>query len=294
MKKSTILFLLVTALCITLLPTLAFADMGPKPSVTIKFDESYTDFYVTLIAPEDCLWGPWQPVKDWDRETWDYNEQYTPDFDVLKKFSEYVDTNGYLFVGEFAQVDDGTFKWGYHPPEKFKILTYFPDTDSFAVSESIEQYAFNSGFIAQIDRANGTLKAERHYNYWGEIFSFFCRLLFTLAVEIGVAFVFKYRERDQFTLICFVNGLTQVALNVVLSIVLYTSGYLAFIITYFLAEIVVFIVEAIVYAVALNKIGTKRPVWKHLLYAFLANLLSFALGMGLSAILSLIPNIVIF
>ena len=86
------------------------------------------------------------------------------------------------------------------------------------------------------------------------------------------------------------NVITQVILNVFLNLVNYTSGSLAFILMYINAEIIVFVIEAVIYAGILPEPaeGEKPKRGKAVLYALTANAVSFALGF---AIAWLIPGI---
>lgn len=53
------------------------------------------------------------------------------------------------------------FKWTYYPPQRFKILVYFPETDSFAVSGIYERYAFDSYY--KVDAGDIELKPSSTY-----------------------------------------------------------------------------------------------------------------------------------
>ena len=77
--------------------------------------------------------------------------------------------------------------------------------------------------------------------------------------------------------------------NVGLNIINYNSGSMAFSIFYVLLEIVVFILEAILYCTLLKKASiTKKKNWYYVLYSFIANLVSFVAGM---IIANVIPGI---
>ncbi len=291
MKKRNIFVLIVVTLLIALcLPTVAFADTGPKRSVTIFFKgEMSQDFYVTLLG-KDYYFGPHQP---WDESEQDYSNCDPEELAIHRKFASYVADDYYVYYSHYEHFDSDntTFTWGYYPPDPFKILIYFADADTFVVSEECEGYAFASEFNARID--GDVIKVQRNgWNYVREIGEFFLRLLFTLAVEIGIAFAFGYKERNQLAVILFANMVTQVILNIVLAVTMFHSGALSFALTYVLGEMVVFVVEAVAYGIFLNKVGTKKPIAKHLLYAFVGNLFSFAMGIGITLLLSFIPRII--
>ncbi len=287
MKKSLICILVTIIVAVALVPTVAFADMGPKPSVKV-FVETEQPFYITLLSEKDYF-GPHQ-VWDGDEENIPYNKGST-EYNVFKKFANYVDKDGFVFLQDFEYYPNHhLYAWGYYPPDPFKVLVYLPNSDTFAVSEVCQSYAFNSRFSANINE-DGTITVKKDYSAFTDVLGFFVRFLFTLAIEIGLAFAFGYKDKNQFTLIAVINMLTQLALNIALTIVIYKSGSLAFFFAYVIAEIIIFAMEAVLYAILLNKIGPKHKIIKHVLYAILANGLSLAFGLVLSFVLSLIPTL---
>ena len=101
----------------------------------------------------------------------------------------------------------------------------------------------------------------------------------TIAIELGIALLFGLRSRRVFRFIVIVNIITQVALNIFLSVLNYHMGFMMFVVFYVLFEIIVFIIEAIVYVAFLKNEVSKL---KLIIYAFVANLVSIILGMALA------------
>lgn len=144
MKKKILFILLCFTIALIIMPTTAYADIGPKPSVVIDFegleDQSY---YVTLLS-EVSSTGPHSVLGESPN-----NQRYhkgDEEYTIWQKFLSYEDKDEFYFLQYFENcTDTSEFTWGYYPPPKFKILLYFPEQDSFAVSEDIyEQYAFDS------------------------------------------------------------------------------------------------------------------------------------------------------
>lgn len=281
MKKAR--FILLFALILMLMfPSAAYGDMGPKPSVVIDFIglEGKT-YYVTLLSKVKST-GPYSAVND-NRRSYDLYREDDKDYDIFLKFAEYEDNDGFYFLQFFKDCSQTQqFSWTYYPPEEFKILIYFPDTDSFIVSDkSYERYAFDSYFIATV--SGSTVSVVKSYDYTNETISLIVRIVLTIASESGVALLFGFRERRQIRFIILVNLITQVMLNVALNIINYQSGEMAYIMFYILLEILVFIIEAIIYNRYLRGQSIKEvPKWKPGLYAFAGNGLSFILGIYLS------------
>lgn len=164
---------------------------------------------------------------------------------IWEKFLSYQDADQYFFLQEWWDCSEShQLCWSYFPPQKFKILLYFPEQDTFYVSYPYEQYAFLSYFRVDLsEREAGPLRAV---------------LLFVT-----------------------VNLVTQVILNGILS--LEFRNFYVFIRTYLWAELLVFLLEAAVYAHYLPKISAApQKKSKVVLYAFAANALSFAGGFAVS------------
>ena len=86
-----------------------------------------------------------------------------------------------------------------------------------------------------------------------------------------------------------VNAFTQIVLNVFLNIINYSAEELAFVFFYVLAEFFIFAIEAVIYCIAMKKLGTKQKAnWFYIVYAFIANAVSFGSGLFVS---HLIPGI---
>lgn len=133
------------------------------------------------------------------------------------------------------------------------------------------------------------LTVEKDYDFSLEIISLIARILLTLAIEIIIALMFGYVGKNQILFIVCVNAVTQIILNLLLNIVNYTSGELAFVLNYILFEIIVFAIESVIYFNFLQKFSRKRiKRGITVLYAFIANAVSFAGGMFIS---HMIPGI---
>ena len=283
MKKRKNLVYLVVFLFLFLLPVQVRADMGPKPSVVIDFigieDEEY---YVTLLSKTDST-GPWSYGNDY--------YEYMGDEAVFQKFNEYRDSDGYYFLSFMENCSgDDQFEWTYYPPTEFKILIYFPEYQYFVTCDLVcERYAFDSYFTVELKYCTAEADQDAHYiidkielsyKYTMEIVSLFIRIILTIAVECGIAWIFHYRDKKSITIIFKANLCTQLLLNLLLNMINYKSGQYAFVFHYIWMEIVVFVIEAIIYD---KKIGRENPITKNKYhpygYAAIANLVSLIVGL---------------
>lgn len=278
MKKQSLCLVLLIVFCL-LCPTVAFADMGPKPSVHITLQHlPGGPCYGTLLSERRST-GPstaWDGTK---RGRSDYN--YEPNPAVWEAFVAYEDPDGYYFLQESWQCDEtGGFAWTYYPPQRFKILLYYPETDTFRTSGIYECYAFDSYFT--VDASGQTLMAVRSYKYGPELFSLVCRAVLTVLVELAVAWVFRLRTKAVLLPILAVNAVTQIGLNVGLNLANYYSGPMAFVLLYIVAELGVVLVEALAYRCLLGKVQPPVSARRSTGYAVVANAVSFACGLVLA------------
>ena len=289
-KKRILPLLICVCIGFALFPVLAGADMGPKPSVVIDFKglEGET-YYVTLLSKTDST-GPYSAItKGSDYALYESGDG---DYDIFLKFAGYEDEDGYYFLQYFRDCGaNHRFAWTYYPPVNFKILVYFPDYGTFAVSDAAyERYAFDSYYTVSVvgtpENGNAAISAEKSYDYSAETVSLIVRIILTIALELAIALLFGYRQKRQLMFIGTVNVVTQIALNVALNMINYRMGWLAFTSFYVLLEIAVFAIEAVMYCTLMNKYSVKAmPKWKAVVYALCANAASFAAGFGLAMLI---------
>lgn len=206
--------------------------------------------------------------------------------DLWNEFSSYKDIDGYYFMNDFRRVNGDVVRWEW-PYKKFKVLIYFPSSRTYVVSSVCDDYAYDSYY--EIDMNNIGLgsdstvnvNAHRNYNYFREGVQIFIRIIATLLIEMMIAFLFGFREKRQIFIILAANIVTQMALNIYLNIFTYREGvWLYTLIPLFLGEIVVFILESVLYSMFLNRVAEAKKrtgvaVTKAIAYAFLANVVSF-------------------
>ena len=280
--------LLFCMILIISLPVTAKADIGPKPSVRITFTgiEGET-YYGTLLSERRSTgpataWDGYEDYRDWKPE----NEK-----PIWEKFISYEDTDDYYFLQEWWDCSESNqLNWTYYPPNPFKILLYFPETDSFYVSDIYERYAFDSYFTVDLSEyATTPITARQSYDFTWELISLAARIVLTIIMELAIALVFGYREKKTLAFLAIVNVITQVTLNVALNIINYKSGSMGFSFAFICMEIVVFAIEAIAYKSLLQRFSTaEQEKRRGVSYALVANTASFAIGLWLA---HLIPGI---
>jgi len=276
-------------------PVTVKADMGPKPSVVIEvvgFEEK--EYYMTLLSERDST-GPWSHgdgYYDYMGEEW-----------VFEAFENYEDKDGYYFLSFMQNCSENDrFEWTYYPPQRFKVLIYTTDDGQFYCSDEIyERYAFDSYFKVNV-LADGVtvnesgemenenvITAQKSYDFSMEILSFAVRVILTVIIEVLVALASRYRDSKSLKIIGFTNVCTQVILNVLLNVINYRSGQMAFVFHYVWMEFVIFALEAVIYVKLLDRTDGEQGVVRHpVLYAALANLVSLMVGIWIA---KMIPGI---
>lgn len=265
----------------------AFADFGPKASVTvnIKGVESAGEYYATLLSKYRST-GPADAYIESEHSADEVRKMYEDKSEIWRAFQSYSDADGYYYLQEHWKLTkDSVCCWGYYPPDEFKILLYFPETERYLVSEPLERYAFTAYFTASI--ADGSLQVSEGKGtaaFFAELVAFLIRAAVTAGLELLVALGFGYKNKKAVRIIIITNIVTQIILNAVLYIANFRDGFLMAAIAYILLEFAVFAAEAIVYAPLLpgtteKKTGALRAV----LYALAANFASFIIG-GILAI----------
>ena len=283
-----VLSLLICLILVLNLPVTAKADIGPKPSVRITFTGIKGEtYYGTLLSERRSTgpataWDGYEEYRDWKPES---------EKSIWEKFIAYEDTDGYYFLQEWWDCSEtNQLNWTYYPPTPFKILLYFPETDSFYVSDIYERYAFDSYFSVDLSEySTSPITARQSYDYTWEVISLVARIVLTIALELAIALLFGYREKKALGFLAIVNVITQVVLNVALNIINYRSGSMGFTFAFICMEILVFAIEAITYKAVLHRYSEKEKVNRRgVTYALVTNTASFAIGLWLA---HLIPGI---
>ena len=264
-------------LMLALLPTAAFADMGPKPSVRIGIEGLVPDepCWGTLLS-EEASTGPSRAYDGENARVGEAGE------DVWRAFVDYEDPDGYYFLQELWPCsEDGQLWWTYYPPEEFKLLLYFPETGEFVSSGKCSAYAFTSWFDARL--SDGELALSKSYDYSGAIVNFAVRCALTVALECAAAyFLFRLRTPGRLKAVAAVNVITQLALNLVVNIIAYLAGSFMIAFRFFLLECLVFAAEGALYDMFFRRAGEPVPVKRCWALSLVGNLMSYALGLWLA------------
>ena len=137
-------------MAVSAFPMTANADMGPKASVRIQFEHMGDELcYGTLLSKEKST----GPASAWDGRTESAQKEYM-DPGIWEIFVNYKDPDGYYFLQRSWKVSESKeLAWTYYPPGDFKILLYYPETETFVSSGIYARYAFDTYYTVDMGAA---------------------------------------------------------------------------------------------------------------------------------------------
>ncbi len=236
------------------------ADIGPKPSIHISFTEGPEHpVYVTLLAEKEA-YGPHHALEFAREEHQEEDEA----------FIKAAHDSGFYYWADCDLIESGEeFVWGYYPPDVFKVAVYDPVTKEIKVSDTYERYAFEARYELDLK----TMKVIEKSDSVKEMRNFALRLFATLAVELLIALLFGYKSKKELLIIFIVNIITQGLLNIFLTAGEISMGAWVWMLIMPIGEIVVMILEMIIYWFTLKSHKKGRAA----LYALCANFVTFLL-----------------
>ncbi len=253
-------------------PLTAYADMGPKPQITIRVvNPPEQEYYLDLLVKGDG--------------TYDNLEYDEKDYDPVKlAFLQSYDADEWhpgLTQGTAAPMHGkltGVEESGYRVhtfsymgvPEYFKIILVTPD-NRLVISEEINKTAF--AFSMDYDYNTGEISIPQIiYSY---IRQFIMTCLPTLFLEGIVLKLFGFSFRRNWKPFFGINILTQIFLTAAVGKIMIEDGQIATYYAIIPIEILIFLSEMLAFSLLLKEHNKTRRAW----FAFTANLFSFLAGM---------------
>jgi hypothetical protein len=262
----------------------ARADTGPHPGTSVEFEGfDGLDYWATLLSEAEGS-GPARNADD------PLSNEICPADPTCpaEQFLAHEDPDGFhlLDMGLKHASANGGYAWTYYPPSVFKVLVYFPATGEFLSSEILHVAAFDTFVAFHRDGTASASGADPHPDYAAVAQGYAARLAVTLVLEIGVALLFGLRRWRALLVIAAANVITQALLTLTLAlwgVGGMVHGRVGSGIALLVAELVVFAIEAVAYALVFPPLGaraSRRPVGaaKAVVYAAVANAASFLLG----------------
>ena len=296
MKRAPLRAFVCALLASLALTTVALADFGPKPQLTVRVENVPQELYYLDLLAEG----------DWDAEDTDsndgiersyYGKEDTLDPDLLALLRENVPegwhacvaqgTTGAPIYGElYAESTDASGNdlhiFAYHGvPSTYRIILV-TQSGKVWLSEALERRVLQSSVTVHWadDTENTTVTVPSIVT--GYLLQFLATLVPTLLIEGILLLLFQYSWKQNWKVFLLVNMLTQGLLAVASSSVTAHSGVSAwYLFCFFLpAEFVVMLVEVFLYAGRGLLTGHSRG--RAALYAVTANFASAFLGYHLA------------
>lgn len=289
-KKLILLFIMLTISVFSF--NVVKADFGPKPSMTVEVIGMNEPYHFALLMQNSGHNG-FGVLDQTEFENQIFYSYYdTPNYPAV--LNGFEDQDGYISFSLYTFMPHGVsqpsdnpneFYTGYHPPQTFKIALVTSD-NTIIISKVIEKTLYDAKFTFDVTSGNvESMTAGGVYQDIGvakEIFpgikmilEFLFTVLMTLLIELGVLWIFNYRDKYSFKLVTIVNVITQ---SILYGIIVVVSNFrdplFTPMIILFLGEIAVLIIEISAYGVYLRE-KTKGIA---ILYAIIANLISFGFG----------------
>lgn len=266
--KKIVRTLALLCLAAALLGMSAFADTGPKPSLTVKLlnapDEPY---YLDLFAPGEGGNGL------------SGEKLAALDQDMLSELLDSVPEGWHACITQGAGIpifgeltsDDGVHYFSYlGVPGTYRILVVTRSGESWS-SDTLERKVLQSSVTV-----NWETKETLTPALWvGYALQFLFTLLPTLIIELVVLILFRFNIRKNFVIFLSVNLLTQGLLGLFTSAQALNNGVSSWFIFWFIPlELVIALAEAVIYRKLLRGHTPRRAF----VYGVTANAASAAIG----------------
>lgn len=289
--KHIVLTILIVSIAMLSVVTVS-ADFGPKPIAYVEIKGVEEPYYFDLIVYQNY---DVQVLTDTEVESQIDGYYYRDDYPSI--LNGYQDDDGFAAYSLYTDMphtirltnNSNIFQIGYfRPPTEFKIVIV-TESNNILVSEVVHRTFFYAFFV--FDLTNDTVietelnsndvayigvgNTSQSFPIWNILFYVLLGLVITLFIEVGLLYLIRYRDKNTFKIVIITNIVTQVLLNVFLWIGFYVwYGIFGYIFILIIGEIIVFVVEIIIY----NKFFKERQSFKPVPYAILANFLSFLAG----------------
>ncbi len=287
--KKLLFAVIIQIIIITVFISTANADVGPKPSLKIIVHGIDTDEYWL-----DLL------VKDDSNHSW--LELTSKERDRVSKLVEYKDKEGFrpaLLVGTSVPISgnihgekqsDGSYvhKFGYIGVPKIFKIAILKNDGTLIISDIVERKQFQSVMkydLKNVDISEEVLLSAGQISEkipWIDVaLGFAVRLITTLVIEILIAVMIGFTLKNSFKILFITNSVTQIILNCIVLFFNATNGLFAGVFVFIIAELFILILEIMIYFKLLTE---KSKSWR-IIYAILANIISFVAGFILFFIL---------
>ena len=261
----------VLLLCLLCLVPTAYADIGPKPEVTITVVNAPEGvLYLDLLAQGEPTDQPYSNSNgECDPALLDNLRSLEGDGWVL---AYTTGTKGPPVFGDVRPREDGTWRFSYVGlPESFRVAAATADEAKAAEVSYTRDFVDNIVYDWQANTVREATPPPLRF-----LVRLAATLIPTLLIEGALFWLFGFRERRGWLVFLAVNTATQVGLHLAVGSILPQAGwhFLNYTHTILIPELISWAAEAAPNAFLLREHSRGRRVG----YAFAANFASFVLG----------------
>lgn len=221
MKKINTLVIMIFLFCS--LSVTAFADMAPKPKITIRLENRPEGvYYMDLLMPE---YNSWPVEKEPDEEI---KEKYDAEM-VARIFRmsgdgwyPAVSIKNSLTWGELTS-EDGVHTFSYHPPSEFRVIIVTED-GNVSISEKIHRKTFRTNITLDYTTMTHTVRPVWQV-YPAQFISSFIP---TVIIEYLILMAFGLKNKNNIKYFLLANTATQLVLNIIIATMMIKDGWGAF------------------------------------------------------------------
>lgn len=278
--KRTLRILWMASLAALLLTVTAFADMGPKPQLTVKVTHAPEEpYYLDLLA--EGTYG--DADSPFEGLSWSYTEEEMAalDQDLLQALRDAVPEGWHACT---AEGPTGAPMWGDLYPDEMGVHTFgymgVPETYRILVVTQSGETWLSDAYTRKVLRSSVTVdwtaKTVTIPPIWtGYILQFLATFVPTILIEGVLLVLFGYSWKRSWKPFLLVNLVTQAGLALYLSTVILQHGISAWsLISLLPAEIVITLLEGGLY----TRFLTEKSKGCAFFYGILANVFSAVLG----------------
>ena len=258
--------------------TIAHADMGPKPQLKITvINEPNEPYYLDLLVKADYLGIHEKNLEEYDPTMIENlrsleSDGWYPALVTGTMIPLFGELTGTQVNGKMVH------NFGYHLPDEYRIILV-TESGKITVSEPQKMESFYTSL--SFDALNGAVKKPSVLILYA--IEFVTTLVPTLIVEFIILLMFGLYSKRNLIVFLLMNLVTQIVLTFTVNAALITMGLLSGLLSLIFIEGFIWIFEAIVCWNAFDK--QKKAGWR-ILYALVANAVSFILGIFLILIQS--------
>ena len=290
MKRSSLRALICALLISLALTTLAFADSGPKPQLTVRVKNAPQEpYYLDLLAEGDLDGESDNYGIDWSY----HGREDTLAPSLLELLRENVPAGWHACVAQgttgapmwgdlYAEKTDALGNalhiFGYHGvPSTYRIILV-TESGKVWISDTLTRRALQCSATVRWADDVSDVTAATPPLFTGYALQFLATLLPTLLIEGVILLLFRYSWKENWKAFLLVNLITQGLLAIASSVLTLQNGaalwnYLLFLLP---MEIVILLVELYLYAG--RGLLKGRSKGRAAAYAVTANLVSAVLG----------------